>query len=163
MLSAMRPGDPRYTAIGSPDGVAVDASVKAVVMQWPVINPLSRYRNAVRLRDSGNPPAWVGDIPSRHDLYWKTTAAMEEGNPMLLLERGEKVALPPALWIQGRPDPTHDYRDPEGTFDGNEPERFAHNYRQAGGSLELLYIDNATRGSATSHDPTAAFFSRHLA
>ena len=146
MLSAMRPADPRYTAVASPDGAAVDASVKAVVMQWPVINPLSRYRNAVRLRDSGNPPAWVGDIPSRHDLYWKTEAAMEEGNPMLILERGEKVALPPALWIQGRPDPTHDYRDPVGTFDGNEPERFAHNYRKAGGALELLYIDNATRG-----------------
>ena len=82
---------------------------------------------------SGNPPAWVGDIPSRHDLYWKNEAAMEEGNPMLILERGEKVVLPPALWIQGRPDPVHDYRDPVGTFDGNEPERFAPNYRTAGG------------------------------
>jgi acetyl esterase/lipase len=173
MLSAMRPTDPRYTAMASPEATpveapvveapVVDASVKAVVMQWPVINPLSRYRNAVRLVESGNPPAWVGDIPSRHDLYWKTEAAMEEGNPMLILERGEKVQLPPALWIQGRPDPTHDYRDPVGTFDGNEPERFAANYRKAGGSLELLYIDNATRGTATSHDPTAAFFRRHLA
>ena len=92
MLSAMRPADPRYTAVALPGGAAVDASVQAVVMQWPVINPLSRYRNAVRLRDAGNPPAWVGDIPSRHDLYWKTEAAMEEGNPMLILERGEKVA-----------------------------------------------------------------------
>jgi acetyl esterase len=162
MLSAMRPADARYASVPSPDGADVDASVKAVVMQWPVINPLSRYRNAVRLRDSGNPPAWVGDIPARHDLYWKTIAAMEEGNPLLILERGEKVALPPALWIQGRPDPVHDYRDPEATFDGNEPERFAQNYRRAGGSLELLYIDNATRASATSHDPTAAFFLRHL-
>lgn len=163
MLSAMRPADPRYAAIALPDGAAGDASVKAVVMQWPVINPLSRYRNAVRLRDAGSTPAWVGDIPDRHDLYWKTPAAMEEGNPMLILERGEQVALPPALWIQGTPDPTHDYRDPEGSFDGNEPQRFAHNYRQAGGSLELLYVDNATRGSATSHDPTTAFFLRHLA
>ena len=162
MLSAMRPADPRYTAVASPDGVPVDASVRAVVMQWPVINPLSRYRNAVRLRDSGNPPAWVGDIPGRHDLYWKTEAAMEEGNPMLLLERGEKVELPPALWIQGRPDPVHDYRDPVGTFDGNEPERFAHDYRSAGGTVDLLYVDNATRGGAASHDPTTAFFLRHL-
>jgi acetyl esterase len=162
MLSAMRPADPRYAAVHLPEGVAVDATVKAVVMQWPVINPLSRYRNAVRLRDSGNPPAWVGDIPSRHDLYWKTEAAMEEGNPMLILERGEKTFLPPALWIQGQPDPVHDYRDPVGTFDGSEPERFAANYRKAGGALELLYIDNATRGTETSHDPTAAFFRRHL-
>jgi acetyl esterase len=162
MLSAMRPADPRYTALTSPDGAKVDASVKAVVMQWPVINPLSRYRNAVQLKASANPPGWVGDIPSRHDLYWKTEAAMEEGNPMLILERGEKVVMPPALWIQGRPDPTHDYRDPVGTFDGNEPERFAANYRKAGGSLELLYIENATRGGEASHNPTADFFRKHL-
>lgn len=162
MLAAMRPADPRYCAIPSPDGVAVDASVQAVVMQWPVINPLSRYRNAVHLRALPQPPAWVGDIPERHDLYWKTEAAMDEGNPMLILERGEKVPLPPALWIQGTPDPIHDYRDPVGTFDGNEPERFAHGYRAAGGSLEFLYVDNATRGSAASHGPTAAFFRRHL-
>jgi acetyl esterase len=163
MLAAMRPADPRYAAIAAPDGASVDATVQAVVMQWPVINPLSRYRNAVQLRDSGNPPAWVGDIPDRHDLYWKTTAAMEEGNPMLILERGEKAELPPALWIQGKPDPTHDYRDPEGRFDGNEPKRFASNYRRAGGSLDLLYIDNVTRAGAASNDPTVAFFQRHLA
>jgi acetyl esterase len=163
MLAAMRPADPRYAAIAAPDGASVDATVQAVVMQWPVINPLSRYRNAIQLRDSGNPPAWVGDIPDRHDLYWKTTAAMEEGNPMLILERGEKAELPPALWIQGKPDPTHDYRDPEGRFDGNEPKRFASNYRRAGGSLDLLYIDNVTRAGAASNDPTVAFFQRHLA
>jgi acetyl esterase/lipase len=163
MLAAMRPADPRYTSIPSPEGAQVDASVQAVVMQWPVINPLSRYRNAVHMRKSANPPAWVGDIPERHDLYWKTEAAMQEGNPMLILERGEKAVLPPALWIQGRPDPTHDYRDPVGTFDGNEPDRFVHDYRAAGGSVELLVIDNATRSSAASHDPTAAFFRRHLA
>jgi len=167
MLAAMRPADPRYTAIPSPAGApgdaTPDASVRAVVMQWPVINPLSRYRNAVQLRNTAESPTWVGDIPERHDLYWKTEDAMEEANPILILERGEKAELPPALWIQGKPDPVHDYRDPVGTFDGNEPERFAHDYRAAGGSLELLYIDNATRGSATSHDPTAAFFRQHLA
>ena len=162
MLSAMRPNDPRYAAVASPDGAKVDASVRAVVMQWPVINPLSRYRNAIRLRDSGNPPVWVGDIPSRHDLYWKTEAAMEEGNPMLILERGEKVLLPPTLWIQGRPDPTHDYRDPVGTFDGNEPERFAHNYRKAGGRWNCSTSTMRSRAGAASDNPTTAFFQRHL-
>jgi acetyl esterase/lipase len=163
MLAAMRPADPRYVVIPSPNGAEVDASVRAVVMQWPVINPLSRYRNAVRLRDSGNPPAWVGDIPARHDLYWKSVTAMEEGNPMLILERSEADELPPALWIQGKPDPVHDYRDPEGTSGENEPERFARNYRRAGGTLDLLYIDNAVRGGHASHDPTTEFFRRHLA
>jgi acetyl esterase/lipase len=162
MLAAMRPADPRYSVIPSPDGAPFDATVRAVALQWPVINPLSRYRNAVRHRDSGNPPVWVGDIPARHDLYWKTEAAMEEGNPMLLLEQGETVTLPPAIWIQGEPDPTHDYRDPVGTFDGNEPERFARNYAAAGGSLELVRIENATRATG-SIAPTVGFFRQHLA
>jgi acetyl esterase/lipase len=162
MLAAMRPADPRYAAIPSPDGSAADASVVAVAMTWPVINPLSRYRHAILHRDLPNPPAWVGDIPSRHDLYWKTEQAMTEGNPMLILERGEPAVLPPALWVQGTPDPTHDYRDPQGTFDGNEPERFAAAYRKAGGSLDLLYVDYAIRTGPASSDPVTAFLLRHL-
>jgi len=162
MLAAMRPSDPRYTATASPDGASVDASVQCVVMQWPVINPLSRYRNASRLRDSGNPPSWVGDIPSRHDLYWKTEATMEEGNPMLLLERGEKVPLVPALWIQGRPnDGPHDYRDPVGNLDVNEPERFIRNYRKAGGVIEMVDVAQGNRAEE-SNKPTLDFFMRHL-
>ena len=130
-----------------PGPAGVDATVQAVVMQWPVINPLSRYRNARRLKESANPPAWVGDIPSRHELYWKTEAAMDEGNPIGMMERGEKVVTVPALWIQGQPDPTHDYRDPESPVELNEPLRFSLNYRKAGGFIETLYIgDDIKRG-----------------
>ena len=31
----------------------------------------------------------------------------------MALENGEAVTTPPAIWIQGRPDPVHDYPDPE--------------------------------------------------
>jgi acetyl esterase/lipase len=160
MLVAMRPNDPRYTAIAGPAGV--DPSVKAVVMQWPVISPISRYRNARRMRDSANPPGWVGNIPERHEQYWKTEAAMIEGNPIGILEKGEKVVTVPALWIQGQPDPVHDYRDPESPVELNEPLRFALNYRKAGGYIETLYIDDAEKRGNISHEPTAAFFHRFL-
>jgi acetyl esterase/lipase len=160
MLAAMRPNDPRYAGI--PLAAPVDASVGAVAMLWPVINPLSRYRHALRARSSANPPAWVGNIPDRHDLYWKTEANMAEGNPMLALERGEVVRTPPALWLQGRPDPVHDYRDPEAPIPANEPERFAANYRRAGGEIELLYIDQAARQTEASLVRVADFFKRHL-
>ena len=163
MLAAMRPNDPRYAAIQLPSSApAVDATVRAVAMLWPVINPLSRYRHALRARDSANPPAWVGSIPQRHDTYWKTEAAMAEGNPVLILERGEKVLTPPAIWIQGRPDIVHDYRDPDSPIPANEPERFTANYRKAGGDIELLYVDNATKAGAPSYDPAAAFFHKHI-
>jgi len=162
MLVAMRPNDPRYTAIASPAGGSTDPSVKAVVMQWPVINPISRYRNARRLRDSANPPGWVGNIPERHETYWKTEAAMIEGNPIGMMERGEKVVTVPALWIQGQPDPTHDYRDPESPVELNEPLRFSLNYRKAGGYIETLYVDNEKKAGPISAEPTAAFFHRYL-
>jgi acetyl esterase len=161
MLAAMRPNDPRYASIPGFDP-KIDATVRAVAMLWPVINPLSRYRHALRARDSANPPAWVGNIPQRHDQYWKTEANMAEGNPVLILERGEKVVMPPAIWIQGRPDIVHDYRDPESPIDANEPERFTANYRKAGGEIELLYVDNATKAGAPSYEPAAAFFHKHI-
>ena len=157
MLAAMRPDDPRHAAPPLP---GADATVRCVAMTWPVINPLSRYRHAKRARAKGDD--WVGDIPERHDIYWRTEDAMAEGNPMLALERGEAVATPPALWVQGRPDIVHDYRDPDSPLDLNEPERFAANYRDAGGDIEIVYIDQATRASQTSHEPLARFFHRHL-
>ncbi len=100
MLVAMRPTDPRYASI-QPGG---DASVRGVIMLWPVINPLSRYRNAIRRSQEANPPQFSIGMKEKHDTYWHTEAEMAEGNPMLILERGEKVVMPPALWLQGRPD-----------------------------------------------------------
>ena len=38
---------------------------------------------------------------------------MAEGSPLLAIQRGEKVVMPPALWIQSKNDLIHDYRDPE--------------------------------------------------
>ncbi len=161
LLAAMRPHDVRYASIPLPAGSpAVDASVRAVAMAWPVINPLSRYRNAVRGRAQGE--KWVGDIPERQGSFWKNDDNMRDGNPMLMLERGEKPVMPPALWVQGRPDQVHDYRDPESPVPLNEPERFVANYRKAGGAIEILHIDQAVRTTPVAYDPIAAFFLREM-
>lgn len=163
MLAAMRPWDARYAAIALDAGApSIDATVRCVAMLWPVINPLSRYRHALRSRQAANPAAWVGDIPESHDRYWVTEENMAEGNPVLALERGESVETPPAIWVQGRPDDVHDYRDPESALGVNEPERFALNYRKAGGEIEVLYVDQAERATRASFDPLARFFGKHL-
>jgi acetyl esterase/lipase len=142
MLAAMRPREPRYAAIPLPEGSPrVDASVQAVVMHWPIINPLSRYRSL--LLEKGR---------FRYGVeYWQTEANAAEGNPMLMLERGERVDLPRAVWIQGRPDPLHDYRDPDSDFPGNEPERFVSAYRQAGGKIELVYFPKESGDTHALH------------
>jgi acetyl esterase/lipase len=142
MLVAMRPRDPRYTAIPLPAGSpAHDATVRCVIMSWPVINPLSRYKLAVRARDGANPPEWPKSIIARQDSYWRSEANMAEGNPMLALERGEKVVTPPAIWFQAHGDMMHDYKDEDSNFPGNEPQRFVANYKKAGGEIELVYFD----------------------
>ena len=142
MLVAMRPHDARYTAIPLPAGSAAqEATVRCVVMSWPVINPLSRYRHAKRVAAGDNPPEWPKSVIGRQDAYWQSEANMGEGNPTLALERGEKVQMPPAVWYQGRGDLMHDYKDAESDFPGNEPERFVAAYRRAGGEIELVYIE----------------------
>ena len=163
MLAAMRPHDPRYAALALPAGLpATDATVRCVGMMWPVINPLSRYRRVVGLRAAGDPPAWVADLPERHDTYWVTEANMEEVNPMLALERGEPVETPPAMWFQGQPDPVHDYRDAESPRDLNEPERFAENYRKAGGAIEIAHVEQAKRSERSELGPILQFFRNNL-
>jgi len=160
MLTAMRPSDPRYGSLALPAGFTPqDANVQCVVMTWPVINPLSRYHHALRQRASANPPDWIGE---RHDIYWHDEETMAEGNPTMALERGETMSTPPTLWVQGLPDPVHDYNDPDSDFQGNEPDRFAARYRAAGGNIEIANIEQATRAGNTTDHLVAAFCKFHL-
>jgi acetyl esterase len=170
MLVAMRPHDARYAAIPLPAGTpAQDATVRCVVMSWPVINPLSRYRHAKRAVANGE--AWAKPMIPRHDSYWQSEANMAEASPPLMLERGEKVQLPPAIWFQGRDDTAHDYKDPESSFPGNEPQRFVAAYKKAGGDIALEYIAMARHAghspdltqSGDMFDRMVDFVGQHIA
>lgn len=139
MLAAMRPGDPRYAALPLPDGAGShDARPAAVVLCWPVIDPLGRYHHAKAAQASGQPYPEVFDrvIPD-HDRYWPDEAAMAEGNPVRALERGERVELPPVLVLQGDADLAH----PRAHLD-----RFVTAYRQAGGELCLRLVPGEAEG-----------------
>jgi acetyl esterase/lipase len=120
LLSAMRPRDPRYAAATAPDLAEVDAEIAYAVACWPISDPLARYRMA---RTRGNER-----LVQAHDDYFGTEAAMSEGNPQLILERGEKVSLPPLLLLQGTKD---DNVTPD------MAQRFAAAYRAAGGQAVL--------------------------
>ena len=142
MLAAMRPHDPRYAAIPLPtDAFPHDAAVRYVVLSWPVINPLSRYRYAKRVGAGEAAPSWTGEVVARHDKYWRTEANMAEGNPVLALEKGEEVSLPAAIYFQAREDALHNYRDPDSPFDGNEPYRFVADYRRACGTIAIEEVE----------------------
>jgi acetyl esterase/lipase len=143
-LLAMRPDDPRYGAIPLPGNTAYDATVRCAVLCWPVIDPLGRYRYAQQLKAAGEPRLADSVLPS-HDQYWGGEAAMAEGNPTLALERGEKVQLPPVLYLQGTADGAH----PRSNLD-----RFVAAYRSAGGRLKLHFFKGVGEAFITN-DPTA--------
>ena len=144
MLTAMRPRDPRYAALPVPSRRGIDASVRAAVLCWPVIDPLGRYQYA-RENQSGPLQKQADNWISCHDRYWKDEAAMAEGNPTLALERGEKIEMPPVLYLQGTVDIAHP---------APNRDRFIANYRRAGGRVELHLFEGVGEAFITN-DPTA--------
>jgi acetyl esterase len=146
MLLAMRPDDQRYAALPLAGGT--DARVGCVVLCWPVIDPLARYRYAKALKAKGQPyPEVVDRVLPCHDDYWKTEEAMAEGNPVLALERGESVELPSALYLQGTRDVAHPRPDLD---------RFVTQYRKAGGRVELELFDGEAEGFINKHPESPA-------
>ncbi len=120
LLGGIRPRDSRYSSLALAGHADVDASLAYVVACWPVSDPLYRYRKA---KEAGN-----ASIVRSHDAYWGTEAAMEEGNPPLILERGEPVELPPTLVIQRKVDAAHPLE---------MQQRLVEWYRKRGGHIEM--------------------------
>ncbi|HUZ19775.1 MAG TPA: alpha/beta hydrolase [Acidimicrobiales bacterium] len=138
ILSAMRPRDPRYSASPLPEGEGVDASLDFVVVDAPVTDPYARYLTAL---EEGR-----ADIVERHRLYWLSDEAAVEGNPNRILERGERVELPPLFVSQG-------------TDDRNVPlpgtREFVERYARAGGEVQLMTFDGLQHGFILE-DPSRA-------
>jgi acetyl esterase/lipase len=139
MLLAMKPRDPKYAALPLPAGSpAVDGTVRCAVLCWPVIDPLARYRYAKALKAAGPPyPDVVDRVLPGHDAYWRTEEAMAEGNPTLVLERGERVETPPVVYIQGSRDMAHPRPDLD---------RFVTAYRKIGGQVDLELMEGEAEG-----------------
>ena len=139
MLLAMKPRDPKYASLPLPLGSpAVDGAVRCAVLCWPVIDPLGRYRYARALKAGGPPyPDVVDRVLPGHEAYWRTEEAMAEGNPVLVLERGERVETPPVVYIQGTLDQAH----PRADLD-----RFVSQYRKIGGQVDLELMEGEAEG-----------------
>ena len=129
VLAAMRPRDPRYGAMALPHGAAsLNAKVRFAVALWPVIHPLGRYRYAKGLQAEGENPNLTDVVLPGHEQNWRTEDEMAEADPVLILERGEQVELPPVLCVQSPSDVAHPF---------SHVQRFASLYRSAGGRIDL--------------------------
>jgi len=131
MLSGMRPQDPRYTALPLAGAHGVDGTLAYMISCWGVLDPYGRYLLA---QEKGNK-----ELMASHERYFLTTDAMQESNLIKILQRGEKVELPPALLIQG----TADVGVPKGMV-----ENVASLYGAAGGDVELALFQDMPHGIA---------------
>jgi acetyl esterase/lipase len=143
LLNALKPREPRFAALPLAGGF--DASLAFAILCWPVADPLARYRMAQEKK--------IDRFLQAHHAFFGTEAAMDEGSPQRVLERGEKVELPPLLILQGTADDnlTPDMAD-----------RFAASYRKAGGSVDLQKFEGEPHMFVTK-DPTTEASRRALA
>ena len=132
LLAAMRPEDPRYAALPLADSPQIDARVAFVISGWGVLDPLLRYHLA---KKAGNQ-----ELVEHHHAFWGTEAAMSEASPPAILDRGEKVALPPALAFGG---------DADEWVPVETMQRLVNGWRHAGGEIELQLYPGADHGFMT--------------
>ena len=136
VLSAMRPHDARYKALPLPEAPDMDATAVWVIALWPVLDPYARYLYA---QETGRE-----ELVIRTRDYFVTEETMQEGNPQLILERREKVQLPPVLLIQGTADKN---------IPLSIPEKFANSYLISGGELALELFPGMPHGFANQPGP----------
>lgn len=138
LLSAMRFDDPRYKTPELPtSGTQPDASLAFVITCSGVLDPLGRYRMAEKTSGMA--------ILLCHRAYFGDEKTMEESSPLMILKRGEKTALPDALFFQGEADP----RLPADTA-----ESMATAWTSAGGQATAIVYHGAGHsiGSWNKHD-----------
>ena len=136
LLSALLPHDPRYSAFSLEEDRAADATLRYVLALWPVLDPYARYLYAQE-NDRARLVTWT-------ESYFRSQETMKEGNPQLILERGETTELPPMLIVQ----PTPDEMIPEAI-----PKRFVTTYRAAGGPITLEWFPGSPHGFARTPGP----------
>jgi pimeloyl-ACP methyl ester carboxylesterase len=121
-----------------PEAPSADATLAYLVLVWPILDPYGRF---IFAQETGR-----DDIVASTRTFFAPWDAIWEGNPMAILERGERVELPPALIFQGADD---DVLSPR------TAERFVEAYGRAGGIIELAKFPHAGHGYSRQGGPNA--------
>ena len=151
-LVGMKPHDPRYSAIALPEAPQLDATVRYLAARSPISDPYARFQQAEKMKREH-----MVENSRRYFQPWET---IHEGNPQEILERREKVSLPPLLIMQG------------GLDDNVLPalqEKFAAAYRAAGGECryelfegcEHLWIDTPGPATDRAHEMVKGWIQEH--
>jgi acetyl esterase/lipase len=154
LLLAMRPGDPRYNAIALPEAPKLDATFAYLATRAPVSDPYARFLVSEKIGKQ--------DLVKASKTYFQPFDNIHEGNPQEILDRKEKLSLPPLLIMHGGAD---DHVLPE------NQRKFAAAWRAAGGECQFELFEGgehewtANPGPLTerAHETVKAFVARRLA
>ena len=126
-LLALRPRDPRYTAIPLPSAPQLDATPAYVATRSPISDTVARFQQAAKMAREA--------MIENNRIYFSPWETIHDGNPQEIVERRDFAApLVPMLIMQGALD------------DNVLPavqEKFAATYRAAGGICELTVFEDS--------------------
>jgi acetyl esterase/lipase len=146
LLGAVRPGVAAHagTPIVQPDG-SLDAgpgddSVVFVLVQYPVADPLARFRYVVtRAQEPPQPPPAFDArrLVASHHGYFTNEAAMADASITRIVSVGEARALPP-VWLA--------HAELDDNVSTEITETFVAAYDKAGGRIERVFFPGARHG-----------------
>ncbi len=146
LLVAVRSGVAAHAGVpiilpdGSSDARPGDDSVAFALVQYPVADPVARYRYVVKRAQEPQqpPPAFDAHrLVASHHGYFTDEGAMADASVTRIVSSGEARALPP-VWLA------------HAELDDNVPteitEAFVSAYGKAGGRIERVYFPGARHG-----------------
>jgi acetyl esterase/lipase len=144
VLAGMKPFDPRYAALPLEGGETFDAIPARIVTMWPVICPARRYRENLDRQKRGDTSLAHREGAGFGQMrYWGNVETMEDGSPVMALERGDAVETPDLLYVQAYCDTLHARPNMD---------LFCKLYAEAGGRVETEMLDGEPYDSLRS-DP----------
>lgn len=118
-LLGMRPNDGSYNVHAVPGAPGINSRVAYIATRSPISDPFARFKQAEKMKRE--------HMIKNSTTFFNPWESIHEANPQEMIERGEKVELPPMLIMQG------------GLDDNVIPviqETFSAAYRKAGGHCQ---------------------------
>jgi acetyl esterase len=143
MLAAMKPA--AFADLPFAEAPQLDGSLAYVIMGWPVIDPLARYKLAQGRNNE--------DLMANHIRYFGSEDGMVDASPPHILARSETVDTPPALLVQGAQDES---------LTRMMAEEFVEAYSLGGGVIELGKYPGEPHGFLRQGGPQVARALAHI-
>lgn len=124
-LLGMRPNFPLYNVHALPGAPGINSRVAYIATRSPISDPFARFKQAEKMQRA--------NMIKNSTTFFNPWETIHDANPQAMLDRGEKVEMPPMLIMQG------------GADDNVIPaiqEKFSATYRDKGGVCEMTVFAN---------------------